>query len=62
MQCEECNGRKMERIKRVGFVETFVFSAFGYYPWGCGRCQYKKILKKRGEKKKKSSGNREQTA
>jgi hypothetical protein len=38
MNCRICNQPYLHRKRRRGFLQRFVYSLFGYYPWHCTSC------------------------
>jgi hypothetical protein len=55
MQCPKCNRGKLFRSKRHGWIERVVFERLGLYPWHCGLCKERSLLKVREETKEKPS-------
>lgn len=47
--CSNCNCSNLRRSSRQGFVERFVYSLFGLYPWRCRQCCMRSMLRDRGE-------------
>lgn len=47
LECPKCHYRDVYRMKRVGFLQIFVYPWFGYFPWECGKCRKTYILKGR---------------
>jgi len=48
MQCTKCKVEaKLSRLKRTGFMEQYVLSFFGYYPWRCSACTQRIYLRAR---------------
>lgn len=39
----------MRRLRRDGLLQVKVFPLFGYYPWQCGNCRAKMLLRNRGK-------------
>jgi len=52
MQCRHCNCKQIHRMKRVGFLQTRIYSLFGFYPWRCPECKTRYLLRARGVKGK----------
>ncbi len=46
--CLQCNRAALRRSSRRGFAENFVYSLLGYYPWRCGYCKERTMLRDRG--------------
>jgi DNA-directed RNA polymerase subunit RPC12/RpoP len=53
MQCSNCGGKHLLRMRRTGFLEIRLFPAFGFYPWKCTDCKAKLLLRDRGKKRRK---------
>ena len=51
--CPRCNGKRTARVKRVGWMQTLVWSRFGLYPWECGDCRKAFLFKSRGKLKRR---------
>ncbi|WP_419804773.1 hypothetical protein [Terriglobus sp.] len=47
--CSSCKRSNLRRSARHGFMETFVYSLFGMYPWRCRQCGIRTMLRDRGE-------------
>ena len=54
MECAKCKGGRLSRVERKGFLEKYVYSLFGVYPWRCSLCKTHVHLKNRGERKRRS--------
>ena len=50
--CSGCKHSNLRRSTRQGFLETFVFSLAGLYPWRCRACGTRTMLRDRGEPRK----------
>jgi hypothetical protein len=55
MQCPKCGKGLMSRCKRHGWIERQVYGRLGLYPWQCGLCKERIMLKAREETKDKPS-------
>jgi hypothetical protein len=49
MRCPLCNHDGITRSPRRGFLETKIYSLFGYFPWNCRGCNERFLLRLRGE-------------
>jgi len=47
MECPKCNYEGIERSKRRGFAEKWIYSFFGYYPWRCAGCNSRFFIRVR---------------
>jgi len=50
MQCPKCDRGELRRTARKGFLERQIYARFGYYPWKCPTCKYRKLRKTRGKR------------
>jgi hypothetical protein len=50
MVCPKCQGNRMHRLMRAGFVELKVAPLFGYFPWRCSDCKAELFLRERDER------------
>jgi hypothetical protein len=41
-------------MKRVGFLQTRIYSLFGFYPWKCPECKTRYLLRVRGARRNKT--------
>jgi hypothetical protein len=44
----------MRRLKREGFMQLKVYSAFGYYPWECPICRDPMLVRRQYMRPKSS--------
>lgn len=44
VRCEYC-GNALRRLARQGFLQTKIYSRFGYYPWECPLCREPMMVK-----------------
>lgn len=47
--CSNCKGSNLRRSSRQGFLETFVYSLAGRFPWRCRNCGTRTMLRDRGD-------------
>lgn len=47
--CPDCKRGNLRRSSRHGFLETFVYSLAGMYPWRCRNCGTRALMRDRGE-------------
>ena len=43
----------MRRVTRIGFLQKRFYPLFGLFPWECNTCREVKLLKKRGQRKRR---------
>lgn len=55
VSCPECGSPYVRRVRREGFLQTRIYSRFGYYPWECAICRKTNMLKVRGKRRHRSS-------
>lgn len=53
MVCPQCGKGRIHRIERSTFMERYIFSFFGYFPWECPLCRKPLLLKKRGVRRRR---------
>ena len=51
MKCPSCKLDGMLRSTRRGFLEIVVYPMMGYYPWTCGACCRRYLMKAREKEK-----------
>ena len=49
--CTHCKKALLRRSSRSGFVENFVLSLMGYYPWRCSYCKERQMRRDRGDER-----------
>ena len=59
VECPKCGSDRLHRVEREGFMENYIYSLFGYYPWKCSACKAYSLLKKRSVRKKKHTHREE---
>lgn len=47
LQCSTCGSTRLRRLEREGFLQSKVYSFFGYYPWRCSTCKTSFLMKRR---------------
>ncbi len=57
VKCPYCSEIRAARCKRRGFLQTRIFSFFGYYPWDCRACGVRYYSHDRGEPQRHSKTN-----
>ena len=55
MRCPKCKKGLLSRAKRHGWIERQVYTRLGLYPWQCGLCKERFVLRVREETKDKPS-------
>jgi phage FluMu protein Com len=55
MRCLKCGKGLLGRAKRQGWLERQVLWRLGYYPWQCGICKDRNLMRVREEVKDKPS-------
>ena len=45
--CPKCDAPAFDRLPRSGFIQKYLLSALGYYPWMCTVCRHTGFLKRR---------------
>ena len=55
VRCEYC-GNALRRLARQGFMQTEIYSRFGYYPWECPLCREPMLVRQQHRLKKRSEG------
>lgn len=58
VRCEYC-GNELRRLARQGFMQTKIYSRFGYYPWECPLCREPMLVKQQHRLKRESSAEPE---
>jgi hypothetical protein len=53
MDCKQCGQAKLARMPRTSFLQKFLYSSLGYYPWICPICKAEVLRKHRGERRRK---------
>ncbi|MGC9224207.1 MAG: hypothetical protein ACP5E2_09790 [Terracidiphilus sp.] len=53
--CSVCGSNRMRRVHRKGFLQLNIYPLLGYYPWRCGACGMRVMLRKRHRQKALSS-------
>jgi len=48
--CQHCHEAQMRRINRVGLLQRYVLTYFGYFPWECVLCRRRVFLRDNGQK------------
>jgi hypothetical protein len=51
--CPFCGKTATHRRKRRGFVENYIRSLLGYFPWHCGTCKRTFYFRKRNRRHSK---------
>lgn len=51
--CPRCESRRTARVKRIGFLQTFVLPRLRRYPWECAGCRSVFTFKSRGQLKRR---------
>lgn len=54
-RCPKCGSDQLRRSPRAGFIQFYVFTLFGYYPWECIRCGERFMRRKRYKSRKHST-------
>jgi len=54
VRCEYC-GNDLRRLARQGFMQTKIYSRFGYYPWECPLCREPMLVKQQHRLKKRDA-------
>lgn len=54
--CPRCGSDRPRRAERKKFFERHVYPFFGYFPWRCGHCKAKFLLRRR---RRSPSSNRQ---
>jgi hypothetical protein len=52
--CPTCGTPYLRRLQRRGFMQKFVYSLLGYYPWECPVCRVPVYLKDRHQRRSTS--------
>ncbi len=55
--CTVCGSDRMRRVHRKGFLQLNIYPLLGYYPWRCGACGVRAMLRKRHRTKMRHSQN-----
>jgi hypothetical protein len=58
VRCDYC-GNALRRLARQGFLQTKVYSRFGYYPWECPLCREPVMVRQQHRYKKPSESQPE---
>ena len=58
VRCDYC-GNALRRLARQGFLQTKVYSRFGYYPWECPLCREPVMVRQQHRYKKPNESQAE---
>ncbi len=47
--CFWCGSTRFRRVNRSGFLQRYVLSALGWFPWECVMCRRKTLVRKSGQ-------------
>ena len=53
--CKVCGSNRMRRAHRKGFMQLNLYPILGYFPWRCGACGVRVMLRKRHRAKVRHS-------
>jgi len=59
LHCPLCGCTPVRRVQRKGFLQSKVYSVFGFYPWVCMTCKMTSMLCKRQERRSKKQKSAE---
>lgn len=51
MRCPTCQSTRLERVERRGFMQKYLLSLLGLYPWRCLDCKSKRLFRHRARRR-----------